>query len=162
MKIVRAGLHHAQPIADIYNYYIDNTVVTFETERIPEDEMRQRIEDKLNKYNWLVGENNGQVIGYAYYGQFRGRCAYDATVESSIYIDYRHTGKGYGKQLYQAIIDDARNRGFREMIGGVSLPNEGSVALHEKLGFEKAGHFKNVGLKFDKWIDVGFWQKSLY
>jgi phosphinothricin acetyltransferase len=161
MNILRATLHDAQQIAGIYNYYIDNSVITFETEPVSAAEMEKRIQSKLERFEWLVLKDNEEITGYAYYGTFRDRAAYDATVESTIYLHPQHMGKGYGKLLYGELVQSAKNKGFKEIIGGIALPNDGSIKLHESLGFEKAGHFKNVGLKFDKWIDVAFWQKSL-
>lgn len=161
MQILRATLLDAQQIAGIYNYYIANTVITFETEPVSVPEMEQRMESKLKRFEWLVLKEADEIIGYAYYGTFRDRAAYDATVESTIYLHPQQTGKGYGKLLYGELIKTAIANGFKEIIGGIALPNEGSVKLHESLGFEKAGLFKGVGLKFDEWIDVGFWQKSL-
>ncbi|HYG16626.1 MAG TPA: GNAT family N-acetyltransferase [Bacteroidia bacterium] len=162
MQIIRAGSQHAQQVADIYNYYIDNTVITFETEKISGDEMAKRIAGKQKQHEWLVLEDEGQVMGYAYYGTFRERVAYNSTVESTIYLRHGQSGRGYGKLLYAELLNDAVAKGYREIIGGVALPNDSSVQLHEKLGFKKVGHFTNVGLKFDRWIDVAFWQKSLY
>jgi L-amino acid N-acyltransferase YncA len=114
--------------------------------------MQERIQEKLRKYDWLVGEVNQEIVGYAYYGSFRPRAAYGHTVESTIYLSQASIGKGFGKPLY---------RNYRELIGGIALPNPQSLALHRKLGFVEVGVLKNVGHKFGKYIDVAFWQMSI-
>lgn len=163
MNIIPAEPRHASQVAEIYNHYIQNTVVTFETENVTEEEMLNRITDIQKKYEWLVMEDdNGVVVGYAYYGNFRGRAAYNNTVESTIYLNPKYTGKGLGKVLYGTLLQQAIDKGFKEIIGGIALPNDQSVKLHENLGFDKVGHLRSVGRKFDKWIDVGFWQKTVY
>ncbi|TVQ17490.1 MAG: N-acetyltransferase family protein [Leptolyngbya sp. DLM2.Bin15] len=148
-------------ITDIYNWYILNTTITFELETISSLAMQQRIQEKLVHHDWLVGEVNHEIIGYAYYGAFRARPAYSHTVESTIYLAHDRLGQGLGTLLYRELIHSAAVRGFREMIGIIALPNQGSIKLHQKLGFEETGVLKQVGYKFDRYIDVGIWQKSL-
>jgi L-amino acid N-acyltransferase YncA len=150
-----------QAITDIYNYFVLNTVVTFEEESITNDEMAQRIRDVQNSYVWLVYELNGRVVGYAYAGRWKVRSAYRHTVESSIYLDPSYTGKGIGKQLYEALIEELHTFEIHAVIGGAALPNEASVRLHESMGFKKIGHFEEVGFKFGRWVDVGYWQLIL-
>ena len=148
-------------ITEIYNWYILNTTITFEIEAISSLEMKKRIQEKVEKYDWLVGEFNQEIIGYAYYGSFRPRPAYNHTVESTIYLAQESIGKGFGKPLYSELTQLAKERGFRELIGVIALPNKGSTLLHQKLGFEETGVLKKVGYKFDQYIDVGIWQKSM-
>ncbi len=148
-------------IAEIYNWYILNTTITFETEAISPLEAKKRIQDKVENHDWLVGESNQEIIGYAYYGSFRSRSAYNHTVESTIYLAQESIGKGFGKSLYGELIKSAKEHGFRELIGVIALPNQGSIALHQKLGFEEIGVLKNVGHKFERYINVGIWQKSI-
>lgn len=148
-------------IAEIYNWYILNATVTFEIEAISPEEMRQRVRDRLEKYDWLVAEAEGQIVGYAYYGAFHSRAAYQYTVETTIYLAWDNIRRGIGKTLYGQLLDSARARGFREAVGVVALPNPSSEALHHKLGFQEIGTLKNVGYKFGKYLDVGIWQKSL-
>ncbi len=151
----------AQAMATLYNYYVTHTDLTFETEEITADIMLGRVKACLKKYNWLVMEEANTIIGFAYYKKFRLNTAYNHTVETAVYLNHTKTGKGYGKKLYQKMIDDAKKNGFKELISGVLLPNEESVKLHETLGFHKAAHFEKVGTKNGKYIDVAFWQKSL-
>jgi phosphinothricin acetyltransferase len=148
-------------ILEIYNYYILKTIITFETSPVSLEEMQKRIREKLTKHDWLVGEVGGKIAGYAYYGTFRERAAYNKTVEATIYLDIEERGKGYGWQIYSRLIQSASENGFREMIGVIALPNPESINLHAKLGFGESGVLKNVGYKFGKYLDIGFWQRSL-
>lgn len=157
----QATLRDAAQIAEIYNYYILNTVITFETEAISTTEMEGRIAEVLKKYDWLVLADGERLVGYAYYGPFRTRCAYNHTTEATIYLHPDYVGKGLGRPLYNELIQNAISKGYKELIGGIALPNASSEKLHESFGFEKVAHFKNVGIKFGQTIDVGFWQKSL-
>jgi L-amino acid N-acyltransferase YncA len=158
----QATLADAAQIAEIYNYYILNTVVTFETEAVSAQEMEGRMASILEKHDWwLLETDDKKLAGYAYYGPFRGRVAYNHTVEATIYLHPNHIGKGLGKPLYNTVIQAAAAKKYKEIIGGIALPNPQSEKLHNQLGFEKVGHFKKVGLKFGQTIDVGFWQKSL-
>ena len=149
----------ALAIAEIYNYYILNTIITFEMEVVTPEEIAARIEKYLKIGPYLVYEENREVIGYAYLSNFRERKAYENTVESTIYLKNGRGGKGIGFQLYAELLSQAALK-HHTVIAGISLPNEASVRLHEKCGFRKVGHFSEVGRKFGKWIDVGFWQKS--
>jgi phosphinothricin acetyltransferase len=156
-----AALDDAAAIYVIYNYYIEHTVVTFEEELLPEEEMCSRIAEITKNYPWLVYEEYGKVLGYAYANQWHKRYSYRKSVESTIYLAHDATGKGIGTQLYTALLDEIKKMDFHCVIGGISLPNEASVAIHEKMGFIKAAHYKEVGWKFNSWIDVGYWQLML-
>lgn len=161
MIIRKATEDDAEAITKIYNWYVLNTPITFETEIVSVDDMEKRILEKRLQYDWLVGEVNKEIVGYAYYGTFRDRGAYRHTVESAIYLPLKNIGRGFGKVLYSNLIESARKHGFTEMIGLIALPNPGSVALHLKMGFHEAGVLRNVGYKFEKFINVGIWQLSL-
>ncbi len=161
MKIRQIQDEDIKRITELYNWYILNTTVTFETEVINPLAMKERVQEKVEKYDWLVGELEQKVIGYAYYGSFRSRPAYNHTVELTIYLAQESIGKGFGKLLYSELIQSAEERGFRELIGVIALPNPGSTVLHQKLGFQEIGVLKRVGHKFDRYIDVGIWQKSI-
>ena len=148
-------------LAQIYNYYIEESVVTFEEETITAEEMSRRIGALAETRPWLVVEEDSEVLGYAYASQWHGRCAYRYSVESSVYLDHRAGGKGLGSRLYESLLERLRSEGLHVVIGGIALPNPASVALHEKFGFKKAAHYEEVGFKFGKWIDVGYWQLKL-
>lgn len=151
----------AKAICDIYNYYVENTVITFEEEPVTAQEMTCRIEKILANYCYIVYEVDGKVVGYAYASTWRARSAYRFCVESTVYIDHQYQGKGIGTKLYLELIKQLKELDFRVIMGVIALPNKSSVKLHEKLGFYETGYFKEVGLKFDKWIDVGYWQYNI-
>lgn len=151
----------AQAICNIYNYYVLNTIVTFEEDVVLADDMAERIKKVSEKYTWLVYEQNGEIIGYAYAGEWKSRCSYRFSVESSVYLKNGFSGQGIGSKLYEALLKKLEKTDIHAVIGGISLPNEGSIALHEKFGFEKIAQFKEVGYKFEKWIDVGYWEKII-
>lgn len=153
--------HDTTAICTIYNHYIEHSIATFEEELLPDKEIRSRIVEITANYPWLVYEENGKVVGYAYANQWHKRYSYRHSVETTVYLSHDATGKGIGTQLYQALLDTLKPINFHCAIGGISLPNEASVALHEKMGYQKAAHYKEVGYKFNKWIDVGYWQLML-
>ena len=157
--IRNAVIEDAQAIASIYNHYVENTCVTFEIEPVPATEIARRI-DECASHNlpWLVAEEDGQVLGYCYATKWKGRCAYKYSVEATVYLAQDATAKGWGSQLYRALLAQLKTRGIHAVICGIALPNAASVALHEKFGMEKVAHFKEVGRKFEQWVDVGYWQ----
>ena len=161
MQIRQATEDDAARIAEIYNWYIRHTITTFETEVVSLQEMTHRMQEKLSTHDWLVGEVNQGICGYAYYGPFRTRAAYQHTVESTIYLSQESIGHGFGKVLYAQLLDSVQNRGFREVVGIIALPNPQSIALHREVGFAEVGVLKNVGDKFGRYIDVGMWQLSV-
>jgi len=162
MNIRPAEHRDAAAIAAIYNHYVATTWITFETEPVATTEMAARIaETNESNLPWLVAEENGVVLGYAYASKWKGRCAYRYSVESTVYLDPASKGKGLGSALYVALIEALRARSMQTVIGGIALPNEASIAMHERMGFEKVAHFKRVGFKQDRWIDVGYWQLLL-
>ena len=160
MLVREASNRDASQVAEIYNHYIKTSYATFEIETVGALEMIRRIDESLGKgYPFLVAEIDGEVLGYAYGHEYRPRAAYGRSVEISVYIQHEHQGKGIASRLYQILIPVLINAGYHAMIAGISLPNEASVRLHERFGFEKVAHFREVGRKFDRWIDVGYWQR---
>jgi phosphinothricin acetyltransferase len=162
MMTIRDGqAADADAIARIYNHYIRNTIITFEEADVTPQEMARRIADVTARYPWLVGEESGAIIGYAYAGQWAERASYRHSAQSSIYLAESAMGRGLGTQLYQALLARLRVEPIHAVLGGISLPNAASIALHEKCGFKKVAHFSEVGFKFGRWIDVGYWQITL-
>ena len=159
LKIRKATSSDVQAITDIYNYYIKHSPSTFEETELTAAEMADRVEIISDKYVWLVGEVLGEIIGYAYAGEWKSRSAYRLTVETSIYLRNGSEGNGYGKLLYAELLKQVEQLGYKCLIGGIALPNNASIRLHESLGFVKNGQFVKVGIKFGKWIDVGYWEK---
>lgn len=148
-------------ICDIYNHYVANTVVTFEESPVDAAEMSGRIAQVTASLPWLVFESAAGIAGYAYAAAWKARAAYRHAVESSIYLAPHAIGRGLGSALYSELIADLRRRGMHCVIGGAALPNPASVALHDKLGFAKVAEFRQVGFKFGRWIDVGYWELLL-
>ncbi|MEQ8323178.1 MAG: N-acetyltransferase family protein [Vicingaceae bacterium] len=148
-------------ICDIYNHYIRNTVVTFDLSERDKESFAQEMTILSKEFPLLVATQGETVLGYAYANKWKNRKAYDQAVESSIYMDPEFTSKGIGYHLYLSLINHLRKKEVHSMIAGISLPNVTSVRLHEKLGFHKVAHFREVGRKFDKWIDVGYWELIL-
>lgn len=151
----------AAAICAIYNHYVLETAITFEEAAVRPVEMESRIRETLTALPWLVWDHEGTVRGYAYASKWKGRCAYRHSAEVTVYLDADFVGRGIGAQLYKALLTDLRQRNIHAAIGGIALPNPASIALHERLGFRKVAHFEQVGWKFDRWIDVGYWQLLL-
>lgn len=147
-------------ITAIYNHYIQNTVITFETEILSVAEMSCRIDKLLVKFPFLVAEGNNMIIGYAYAGPWKDRAAYFATVESSVYLHPDALGSGAGYSLYEQLLPELKTRGIHSVIGGIALPNPRSISLHLRCGFEFAGILPEVGFKFEEWIDVAYYVKT--
>ena len=151
----------APAICAIYNPYVLETVITFEQTPVVEAEMAVRIRDYTSAYPWLVAEADGKVLAYAYATRWRTRAAYDFTLESTIYVDKAYTGHGIAMPLYLELLRELKSRKVHAAVGCIALPNDASVAIHEKCGFVKVAHFPQVGRKFERWVDVGFWQVTL-
>jgi L-amino acid N-acyltransferase YncA len=161
ITIRAAVIGDAEAIATIYNHYVTNTTVTFEEEPVSPFEIARRMEEVWSStLPWLVAESDGRIIGYAYATKWKARYGYRFSTEVSVYLDTEHGGRGIGSKLYGDLIPILRQRGIRNIIGGIALPNDASVALHEKFGMEKVAHFKSIGVKFDQWLDVGYWQRT--
>ncbi len=162
IRIRDALADDAAAIVAIYNHYVLNSTITFEEEAVSGEEMAARIaETNAAGLPWLVAEGEGKLLGYAYASKWKGRCAYRFSVETTVYLDAAVTGRGIGSQLYAALFERLRAAGMHAAIGGVALPNAASVALHEKMGMHKVAQFEQVGFKFKRWIDVGYWQRTL-
>jgi L-amino acid N-acyltransferase YncA len=151
----------AAAICKIYNHYVLNTTVTFEEEAVSPEAMAVRLEGVSINLPWLVHERDGRVVGYAHASAWKSRCAYRYSAETSVYLAPNSVGRGLGRSLYLDLIERLSQTDCHSLLAGIALPNDPSIALHEKLGFEKVGQFKEVGRKFDSWVDVGYWEKLL-
>ena len=151
----------AAQVCSIYNHYISHTVVTFEEEPLAVETMALRMERILASHPWLLWQAGGEILGYCCADTWKVRSAYRHSVESTVYLRPDAVGRGIVSQLYEALVRALRAQRVHAVIGGVALPNPASVALHEKLGFRQIGIFREVGWKFDRWIDVGYWQLIL-
>lgn len=149
-------------VTSIYNHYIANSIISFEEADLSRTEMQGRVDSVLSSgFPWLVAIQDGEVIGYAYAAQWKPRSAYRYSAEITVYLSHTNTSTGWGTKLYEALFIELRNKSIHTVIGGIALPNPGSVALHEKFGMKQVAHYKDVGYKFEQWIDVGYWQTEL-
>ena len=161
MEIRNVIANDVSQICEIYRHYVLNSHATFELEPVDELEMATRIRDLLDGgFPYLVAEDKGEILGYANSHQFRPRPAYKHSTEVSVYVKNGFEGRGVANGLYGSLISRVVDSGFRAVLAVIALPNDASVSLHEKFGFEKVGHLREVGYKFDRWIDVGYWQLS--
>jgi len=151
----------ADTIAGIYNHYILHTVISFEEEPVSGADMQGRMAEVQRNFPWLVYEEDGAIAGYACATPWKNRGAYRHAAETTIYVDKAQLGKGIGARLYEPLLQTLRDRDLHVVMAGIALPNDGSVAIHEKFGFVKVGHYREIGRKFDRWVDVGYWQLML-
>lgn len=161
IKIRTALESDAKELLEIYAPYIEKTVITFEYTVPTLAEFSQRIHDTLKQYPYIVAEDNGEIVGYAYVGPFNVRAAYDWTVESSVYVKSDVKGKGIGTKLYQALEDILKKQNISNIVAIITGDNKRSLAFHKKLGYEYVGTFKDVGYKFGQWHDVTWFKKTL-
>ncbi|ULU24739.1 GNAT family N-acetyltransferase [Dyella terrae] len=151
----------AAAVHDIYTPSVLHGVETFETELPGVDAMRERILTRLRQYPWIVWEENGRVLAYAYASRFRERAAYDWIAETSIYVHPDARRRGIARRLYYTLLDAMRLQGINQAVGVITLPGQSSVAMHEAMGFTPAGVWRSSGYKLDAWWDVGVWQLEL-
>jgi L-amino acid N-acyltransferase YncA len=151
----------AEACAAIYAPYVTDTAITFETEVPDVDAMAARIAAAAERHAWLVAEDEGRVIGYAYGGLYKERSAYRWACEVSVYIDRGHHRSGAGRALYEALFERLAARGYRTAVAGMTLPNDGSVGLHRAMGFEPVGTYRRIGYKHGAWHDVAWTQRPL-
>ncbi|MCU0847733.1 MAG: N-acetyltransferase family protein [Spirochaetes bacterium] len=148
-------------INDIYNYYVDNSTCTWQTNPEKMEERQAWFDEHTEEYPVIVAESNGKIVGWASISKFKGRDAYKPTVENSIYIRHDSLFRGTGAVLLKELIELAKGAGYHSMIAGISADQKASIVLHEKHGFTKAAHLKEAGYKFNKWLDVVYYQLLL-
>jgi len=151
----------AEAIANIYAPFVADTVISFEDMAPAPAEMADRIERLATTHAWLVAEDAGEILGYAYACPHRERAAYRWTTEVTVYVDPRHQRRGVGRRLYGALLARLADQGYRVALAVIALPNDASVGLHEACGFELVGVYRDIGFKFGSWWDVGWWQLDL-
>jgi L-amino acid N-acyltransferase YncA len=160
MIVIRPAVEADLPqLLDIYNHVILNTtaVYTYEAQTM---EMRKAwyADKRTAGYPVLVAEEGGRIVGFSSYGPFRAWPAYKYTVENSVYVSEDQRGKGIGKLLLQPLIAAARRQDMHAIIAGIDASNQSSIRLHQSLGFEEVAHFRQVGYKFGRWLDLKFLQ----
>jgi len=161
MEIRLATTSDARGILDIYAPYIENTSFTFETEVPSESDFVKRISDYLQNWPWIVCDVNGIIAGYAYAARYRERTAYQWSVESSVYIHDDFQRNGIASALYRSLNEILKIQGYRNVYAVINLPNEKSVAFHEKCGYRYFATYEQVGYKLGKWKNVGWWRLIL-
>jgi L-amino acid N-acyltransferase YncA len=161
MQVRDATAADAEACAAIYAPYVTDTPITFETDVPTTREMARRIAAAREKHAWLVLEDDGRVVGYAYGGLYKERPAYRWACEVSVYVERTRRRTGAGRALYEALFERLAGRGYRMAIAGMTLPNDASVGLHRALGFELVGTYRRIGYKHGAWHDVAWTQRPL-
>ncbi|MBR0462506.1 MAG: N-acetyltransferase [Erysipelotrichaceae bacterium] len=166
--IREATVDDAERLLEIYSYYVLNTAISFECDVPSLEEFRQRIENTVKKYPYLVLEKDGIIRGYAYAGTFVNRTAYDRSCSLSIYLDHNERGHGYGRLLYEALEQEFKNRGYLNLYAFIGSPitedehlTRNSEEFHRHLGFTKAGEFHKCGYKFGRWYNMIWMEKII-
>jgi len=158
----------AEAVLAVYTPYVTKTAISFECEVPSEEEFRGRMERTLKKYPYLVAEDDGEILGYAYLGTFVGRAAYDRSAETTIYLREDAKGRGIGRRLYQALEDAAKKQGILNLYACIGYPEEedgyltlNSVNFHTHLGYRMVGKFYKCGHKFGRWYSMVWMEKLL-
>jgi phosphinothricin acetyltransferase len=160
-------IRHADPDRDaaacaaIYAPYVTDGVATFEEVAPSAAEVAERIRRTSAGYPWLVADDDGRLAGYAYGSQHRPRAAYRWAAEVTAYVARDYHRRGLGRALYGALLGLLEKQGMQVACGGITLPNDASVALHEACGFKRIGTFPRIGFKHGSWWDVGWWELEL-
>ena len=145
-------------ILEISNWAAANTAANFAVEPESLESWQQDWTDTHELFPWYVAVDHDRVIGFAKASPWKGRCAYNWTAESTVYVLPDHHGQGVGRTLYRHLLDTLREQGYRTVLGGITVPNEASICLHESMGFRRVALLEQVGWKFGKWHDVGYWE----
>jgi phosphinothricin acetyltransferase len=162
---IRAATRTDLPrLTEIYNYYVVNTAITFDVEPFNVEARAAWFDEHAasGRHRLLVACEGATVVGYASSGRFRVKPAYDTTVESSIYCATEATGRGIGTRLYTALFAAIASEDINRIVAGVTLPNDASVALHQRLGFRRIGAYSEVGRKFGRYWDVAWFERPLH
>ena len=157
----RATLSDGNALAAIYRHYVDNTAITFEYVAPNGEEFSYRIAHKTEKYPFIIAEEDGRPIGYAYASEYRERAAYSWDVETSVYVDREYQGRGIGKRLYKSLEEILKIQNVVNLYACITYPNERSISMHQAMGFEIVGRFHSAGFKSGKWHDVCWMEKQI-
>lgn len=164
MRVIRNALPgDLAALTALYNHYVVHTPITFDVVTLQPEQRRPWFDDHARggRHRLLVAEEGGAVVGYATSSRWRPKPAYDTTVESSVYVRHDAVGRGIGRLLYSTLFDLLANENVHTIVAGVALPNDASIALHERFGFQQVGVFREVGQKFDRFWDVAWLQRRL-
>lgn len=151
----------AEAVLEIYRPYIEKTAITFECDVPSVEEFRRRIEEIAVSYPYLIWEEAGAVLGYAYAHRFRERAAYDWDAELSVYVSENYLHRGVGRRLYACLLELLTQQKIRNVYGCVTIPNERSENLHKAMGFQWTGAYHHSGYKMGRWYDVAWYEKDL-
>ncbi|MDR2068781.1 MAG: GNAT family N-acetyltransferase [Spirochaetaceae bacterium] len=151
----------AAAVCALYNYYVENTVITFDEKPASIEAMEDRIREVTAQFPWIVWEEGGVILGYAYLHPWKERNAYRFATEDSIYIRQDSQGRGIGKKLLARLLEEVKKIDIHTVVAGITIPNEKSIGLHEQFGFKKTALFPEIGYKLGKWLDVGYWELIL-
>jgi L-amino acid N-acyltransferase YncA len=155
----KVTIKDAKRICEIYNHYVLNTTVTFDTELFTLEMMENKIRNVLNGgYDYWVYELDGLIVGFCHLNQWKPRNGYRFTAEISIYVDKEFVGRGIGVVMMKYLLEHVDITRIRSILSCISLPNDSSVRVHEKFGFKQAGLYRKIGFKLGEWRDVGYWQ----
>jgi L-amino acid N-acyltransferase YncA len=162
LRVVRdASADDAEACAAIYAPYVTDTAISFEAEPPPAAEMAERIAAAVRTHAWIVLEDEGRVVGYAYGGPYKSRDAYRWSCEVSVYVERGRRRTGGGRLLYDELFARLARRGFRTAVAGMTLPNDASEGLHRAMGFEPIGTYRRIGWRHGGWHDVAWTQRTL-
>jgi phosphinothricin acetyltransferase len=161
VQVRDASAADAEACAAIYAPYVTDSAITFEIDPPGAAEMAERITQAQSTHAWLVAEDDGRVVGYAYGGPMKPRAAYRWSCEVSVYLEPGRRRTGAGRALYEALFTRLTARGYRTAVAGMTLPNPASEGLHKSLGFEPIGTYRNIGWKLNNWHDVAWVQRPL-
>lgn len=161
VRLRAANVEDAEAIQAIYAPHVVSTAISFEEVPPSVDDIEERIEDISRSYPYLVAVESGRLVGFAYASPHRTRAAYRWSVDVTAYVGDGAQGRGVGKMLYRKLLKELEERRFHAAFAGIALPNQKSVALHETMGFTQVGIYRDVGFKFGRWHDVGWWQRIL-
>ncbi len=155
------NINDVQALLEIYNYYVLNTTVTFDIDPLPIETFTKKLNQINADYPFIVYEEDNEILGYAYGSRFRPKPAYNYVVESTVYVKHTAHAKQIGTKLYAELIRLLKETNLHTVLGVLTIPNEASIGLHEKFGFEQVANLKEVGLKFGEWQNIGIWQLKL-
>ena len=161
MNLRIAELNDAKKLVEIYKFYVEKTDITFEYDVPTVEEFKERIRNTLIKYPYIVAEEDGEILGYAYAGEFKGRKAYDWAVEASIYVKHGVAGKGIGTFLYNELERYLKMQNIININACIAYPNEKSEEFHKKFGYKKVAHFTKCGYKSGQWKDMIWMEKFI-
>jgi len=150
-----------EDVTSVYNYYVTNSTATFHLEPISEKEMAKSLDLEDDSYPAFIVLLNNEMVGFCYFNRFRKKEAYDISAEVTLYLKAKSVQKGVGKSTLKFLETQAHELGFKNLIGVITSENEGSIQLFEKCGYSKAAHLKNIGVKFNRTLDVVWYQKEI-